>query len=238
MTTPIVYKGNWSFSMLMQYEACPLRVKFKRVDRIPELPLPPDNPLERGNREHKRYEQFVKGEIATLDGAEGRAHKAFLPLLEHARTLHAAGMATTEEDWILNSDWGFCERNEAWLWMKLDLHVSDEANAHVIEIDYKTGRSQYKGYEHIQQLQLYAATSALKHPWAHKVTTELWYVDEGHVKSFTYTREQALTFIGRFQARADAIYADRHFRANPNKQTCRYCPYGPQTGNWHCPVGV
>jgi CRISPR/Cas system-associated exonuclease Cas4 (RecB family) len=236
----VQFKGSWSFSGLMNYEACPLRFKLKRIDRMPEKPQPPDSPLERGNREHKRYEEFVKGERSSLDDCEAREYKQFVPLLEHARDLHAVGKASTEEDWFFDADWNACERNfeERTLMVKLDLSVRDEENAVVTAGDYKTGRSQYKSYEHATQTQLYAGVSALKFEWANIVTTELWYVDEGHIKPFTYTREQALMYIGRFQKRIDVLYADRYWRPNPNKENCRWCPYGPRNGTGVCPVGV
>jgi RecB family exonuclease len=228
---------NWSFSALVDYEACPLRFKFKKIDRVKEPPRPPDNPLERGNRVHDHLERYVKGELPSLSGIEAREIKAFQDALLHARDLYATGLAAVEENWWFDEDWSICDRDSVWLWSKLDLNVRDEANGLSVVVDYKTGKSLYKAIDHAQQMQLYAAATALRQAWADKIVVELWYVDEGHAKAQIYTREQALSFVGRFDLRARQIYADKYFRPNPNKVTCRYCPYGPRV-NGHCPVGV
>lgn len=228
---------NWAFSSLMDYEACPYRFKLKKIDRSPEPPRPPDNPLERGNRIHAHIEGYIKGEIPSMTGCEARAIDAFADVLAHTRALYADGKASVEENWLFDQDWMICDRSVVWLWSKLDLNVRDEANALSIVCDWKSGKSAYKAIDHVQQMQLYAAVTALRQPWADTIVVELGYVDEGHVKSQRYSRDQALAFVGRFDIRAKRIYADMHFRPNPNKVTCRYCSYGPR-GTGVCPVGV
>lgn len=245
---------NWSFSKLNTYEACALRFKLQYIEKIPEPPRAPDNPMERGNRIHNNLERFVKGlEGGDLADNEAKRLPVFYPALHHLKTLYDAGQAHAEDNWWFNDAWevqpacGKCEgctrgrmcyEADIWLWAKLDFIVVDEDNAHAIAGDYKSGKSMYKAIEHVQQLQLYAAVTAIKYPELEKLTAELWYVDEGHVKSATYTREEAMKFVGRFDQRAQRIYNDRFFRPNPNKITCAYCPYGPKRGNGHCPVGV
>lgn len=227
---------NWSYSSLAVYEQCPMRFKLAKIDRLPEPPRPPDNPLERGNRVHNHLERFVKGEVSSA-ACEAKRIEDFKPALERSRALYAVGAASVEENWWFDKDWSVCGRNDVWLWSKLDLNVMDEANAHSIIVDYKTGRSAYKAVDHIQQMQLYAAATAVRQEWANTITVELWYVDEGHVKPQTFTREQALMYVGRFDLRAKRIYADQFFRPNPNRESCRYCPYSPR-GTGACPVGV
>lgn len=228
---------HWSFSMLMKYEACPFRVKLQYIEHQPEPSRPPDNPLERGNREHKRLELFVGGDDSALKAAEGKQTQTFEPLLAHARDLFNAGQATTEQDWFFDADWNPCEKQDRRQWSKIDLSVFDDTEGRVVSVDYKTGRSQYKTVEHVQQNQLYAAHTACKYEWADRIDTELWYLDEGHIRAASYSREEALKFVGRFQQRADRIFADKYFRPNPNRETCRYCPFGPR-GTGVCPVGV
>lgn len=229
---------NWSISKLFMYEACPLRFKLKYIDRMPELPLPPDNPLERGNRIHKHLEDFVAGKRPGLDGIEAKAIDGFMPALAHLRTLYENDQATVEEDWFFDQDWAQCERKDVDLWVKLDFSVKDQEQLRVITGDHKSGKSKYKAVDHIQQTQLYAAVSAIKYPWAHTHVAEVWYVDEGWVRSATYSREEALRFIGRFQARVDKLYADRLFRANANVITCKWCPYNKSRGTGACPVAA
>lgn len=227
---------NWSFSKLMVYEQCPLHFKFAKIDRVPEPPRKPNDPLERGNRIHKRLECYVQG-TGPMD-TEAKSIAKFEPILTHARELYRVGLATTERDWLFNRDWELCEQSEVWLWAKLDLSVVDEPHQLAIAVDYKSGKSTYKQIEHVQQMQLYAALTALKFEWAQTVIAELYYLDEGWVKSVTYAREDALRFVGRFDRRAQRIYDDKLFRPNPTRMTCKWCPYGVQNGNGHCPVAA
>lgn len=260
--TQLQFQGNWSFSWLMKYESCPMLLRLGKIDKLPQKPLEPGNPLERGNRVHKNLDDYVQGKIDTIT-PEPRQIDLFRPYIEHLRTLREAGMATTEEDWLFGSDWETtgkkyscsthgsdtdpeCDEcsTKTWLWAKLDASVYDPSQNLAIAVDYKTGKSQYKAVEHIQQLQLYAAITALKFPDADRISAELWYLDESdgkdmpHFRVSQYTREEALRFIGRFDARAKKMYSDRFFRPNPNVNTCRYCPYGPRNGTGACPVGV
>lgn len=227
---------NWSFSKLDTYENCALRFKLQYIDKAPQLPLAPDNPMERGNRVHNRLELFVKGE-GPMDH-EARHIDDFVPALHHAQDLYAANKATVEENWFVDRDWNVCPRDGVWLWSKLDLNVTDEDEGHSIVVDYKTGKSMYKAVSHIQQMQLYAAVTAIRQEWADKITVELWYLDEGITRTAEFTREEALKLVGRFDGRAQRIYDDKYFRPNPNKITCAYCPYGPKRGTGACPVGV
>ena len=234
---PIEFTGSWSFSALMMYETCAYRFKLKRIDKMPEPPLPPGNPLERGNRIHENFDKFVKGETDTLSD-EPRAMEDFGALLEINRKLYADKLATAEEAWHFDRDWEMLNGwSNTWVMAKLDFAVLDESDNHAIVVDYKSGKPDYKVVEHIQQLQFYAGITALKYEWADKITAELWYVDAGSVRTAEWFREDALKFVGRFDQRAQRIYNDQFFRPNPSKTTCRYCPYSPR-GTGACPVGV
>ena len=250
------YTGNWAFSSLLDYEARPMRFRLKRIDKIPEPPRPPDNPLERGTRIHDHLDAYTAGRVDSLDGIEAKRIAPFVPMLDHLRELRECGMATGERDWLFDRDWNVTQKDwgpaedrgdippgmkssgkPIWLWAKLDVSVCSPAQSLVITGDYKSGKSAYKTIEHIQQTQLYAAVSALRYDWADHHSTELYYVDEGWTKPVTYTREQALAFVGRFDQRAQRIYDDRYFRPNPSKVTCKWCPHSPR-GTGACPVGV
>lgn len=229
---------NWAFSTLMKYESCPHQVKLAKIDKCPEPPRDPkSDPLARGNREHELYEDYVKGKILDLSGSVAKEIRKFLPLFDHARELYAAHVATTEQDWFFDEQWALCDRADVWLWLKLDLCVQDETQRRVMCVDYKTGKSTYKTIEHVQQLQLYAACAALKFEWADEIIVELWYVDEGWIRQTVYTRAQALSYVGRFNTRALNLMNEKFWRANPNRQTCRYCPFSPR-GTGACAAGV
>lgn len=235
-----MFNGNWSFSKLMMYENCAMRFKLKYIDQLPEPPQPKDSPLERGSRIHDRIDQYINGVTHTYAEPEAKKIDVFVPIIEHLRTLREAGMATAEQDIFFNADWELCDRSSVWLWLKKDFNVYDyysKDGPRTITGDWKSGNSAYKTVEHIQQLQLYVACDALEFPDAVEHVAELHYVDEGWIRSATYTHEEALKFVGKFQARADRIYNDRFFRPNANKVTCKWCPYSPR-GTGACPVGV
>lgn len=131
--------NNWSFSRLMQYEACPMRVKLKVIDRCPEPPPDPKSPLERGNREHDRYERYVKGDTSALDNAEARQLAFHRPNFDKLAELYAAGMATAEDNWKFDADWNVIDGDtrDYWLFAKLDAYVYDPEQSLVIAIDFK-----------------------------------------------------------------------------------------------------
>lgn len=230
------FEGNWSFSWLMKYEQCAMWFKLAKIERLPEPPRPADNPMERGNRIHKAIEDYIQGKSNDIV-CEARNIAALRGSYDHMRALYAVGKATVEQDWFFDHNWEPCTRENVWLWVKLDVNVTDEDNGIVIPIDHKSGKSGYKTIEHVQQLQLYSAVGAIKYPWASTLLPELHYVDEGHIRQMSMTSEQALSYIGRFDQRAQRIYDDRMFRPNPNKHVCRYCPYSPR-GTGACAVGV
>ena len=238
--TNLAYTGNWAFSSLQDYAECPHRFRLGKIDKLPKPALPPDNPLERGNRVHDCLEHYVKGDLDTLDGCEAKAIDKFQALLDKARTQYSEGIASVEENWTFDRDWEIVERDDPglWLWSKLDLNVRDELGLKTVVVDYKTGKSGYKAIQHLKQMQLYAAVTALRQPWADFIHVELWYVDEGHTNSRLFTRDQALAFVGRFEREAKKIYADRFFKPNPTKETCRWCPFGAKNGTGACPVSV
>lgn len=236
----LTYTGNWSFSSLTNYEACAYRFKLAKIDRLPEPPRKENDPLERGNREHDLFYRYVTGKVDSLSASTARGLTGFLPLFDHLRDLMQADKGEAEDDWIFDENWDVSDRGNAWLWSKLDFFAKDiDANYGVV-IDYKTGKSAYKAASHVDQMTLYAGITALRYDWIERMDVELWYVDEEITRTMTFTREEALRYIGRFQQRADRIYNDRLFRANPNVQTCRWCPYRPHAkgGTGACPVGV
>lgn len=224
---------NWSFSSLMVYETCAYRFKLEKIDRVPKPELPPGNPLERGSRIHERLEHFVQG-TGPMD-TEAKKIGEFHAALEHLKTLYADGKVEIEGDWLFDENWDTTNRENVWLWSKLDFFVN--AGDKAVVGDYKTGKSQYKAIEHVQQMQLYAAGAALRYPDIDRFTVELWYLDEGHIKPLEFTREQALMYVGRFDARARRIFDEKLWRPNPSKHNCRFCPYSPR-GNGACPFGV
>jgi CRISPR/Cas system-associated exonuclease Cas4 (RecB family) len=218
----------------MEYERCPRAFKYHAIDHLPQLPRDiATDPMARGSRVHEGLDETVR-----LGANVPREATGFKELLDHARLLFEHGMVTTEENWFFDEDWKPCSRDKVWLWAKLDLDVSDKDKNTCYVVDYKTGKSKYKIIEHVQQGQLYAACVAQLRPWVQSIIVEFWYIDENMIKTFEYTREQALEYIGRFQRRVDRLYAEKYFPPRPSRMNCKWCAYGRDNGTGVCPASA
>jgi len=126
----------------------------------------------------------------------------------------------------------------AWLRLKLDALVFHSETMATV-IDYKTGKMWGNEVKHGQQLQLYQLVTFLRYPQLETVYAELWYLDLGQVTSIKYTRQQGLKFKSNFDRRGNKMTNNTDWSPNPNKFSCKYCPYGPwEGGTGDCLVGV
>jgi hypothetical protein len=73
-----------------------------------------------------------------------------------------------------------------------------------------------------------------------RVVVELWYSDLNELVSQEFRREQGLRFATGFERRGEAMTTCEDFQPNPNKFSCKWCPYKPKElgGTGHCSVGV
>lgn len=233
---------SWSHSRAGVFESCPKHAEIKFIKRIPEpdRPLPPgktEHANDRGTRVHEGNEFFVQGTAPAIP----RESKTFQVELEAMRELYKLGMVSIEGEWGFNEAWEPCDYKTAWLRMKLDAAVF-LTPFEAVAIDYKTGRMVGNEFKHGEQTQLYALGMFLRYPDLELVHTELWYLDQDELTRKTYTRTQALRFKDPWTRRGTAITTATTFKPNPNKFSCRYCPYGaPQNGfengTGHCLAG-
>lgn len=226
-----------SISLLHEYEACPLRVKFKKVDKIPEpeRPLPPgktEHANDRGTRIHTESEAFVKG-----TGQMPIEARRFKDELERLQKLFKEGKVSMEGEWGYDSDWRQVDWSKAWLRVKLDALVFLTPR-HALVVDHKSGASFGNQIKHGEQTQLYALAACLKYPSVDFVTTELWYFDQDELVRNEFSREQALRFVKPFDKRLKAMTSATTFPPRPNLVSCKYCPYHPVRGTGHCTHGV
>ena len=131
-----------------------------------------------------------------------------------------------------------------WLRLKLDALVfHDDYTA--TAIDYKTGKKFNNEVKHAEQLQLYQLVTFLRYPKLETIYAELWYLDQppgdgtGNVTSVKYTRSQGLRFKSNFTRRGTKLTRNTDWTPNPNRFSCKWCPYGPWEGaTGDCQVGV
>lgn len=229
-----------SFSRLEVFEACKFRAKLQFIDRIPEPARPPlpngkEYPNDRGTRIHEYAETYLRDPNLPVI-AEMNAFRAEFQKL---RELSLDGKVKGEELWCFDDTWSPCgdrEWGRIWFRIKTDatVFVADDT---AVVIDYKTGRRFGNEVKHAQQLQLYAMGTVRKYPEVKTVITELWYLDQDELATMTFRRDQAERFLKGWNERNRKMTECTSFPANPNRESCRFCPYGPK-GTGDCKVGV
>lgn len=231
----------WSHSRIIIFESCKFRSKLQYIDRIPEpeRPLPPgktEHPNDRGTRIHEAAEAFVKGGVELIPELE-----KFKPELEKLRKMLAEGLVSLEGEWAFNRAWEPVAwmSHDTWCRIKLDAVAWLESSWAVV-VDYKSGKRFGNEIKHGEQMQLYVLGCFLRFPKLKKVTVELWYTDLDELVTQTYTREQAMRFKSGYEARGEKMTTCEDFPPNPNRFSCKWCPYKPveKGGTGHCSVGV
>jgi CRISPR/Cas system-associated exonuclease Cas4 (RecB family) len=226
---------SWSYSRLVVHETCPRQALLKFVQKLEEPPPKANNPGVRGDSIHKAGELYIK-DGAALDAEMEGVFDYFRERLEKLRVLYVEGRVEVEQDWHFDDAWVPTTEKYPWLRVKCDVVVFvDESEA--IVIDWKSGKKFGNEMKHLDQTKLYAIAAFMKYPKLQKVTTELWYVDQDEISSYTYTRDQAERMLPRLEARVRLMMEDTVFRPRPSVPNCKYCPYGPR-GTGACPVGV
>lgn len=229
---------SWSHSKLTDFEKCKFLTWLKHDQRIPEpeRPLPPgktEHANDRGSRVHDGCELYV---CSASDELPSEAELYFGPQIDLLRVLYAEGMVSLEGEWGMDKDWEIAEWKSAWLRLKLDALVRWH-KTYATVIDYKTGRKFGNEVKHMEQMQLYALVTFLRHPELQFVDVELWYLDQNEVTKMTMTRDQALRFRTNFHKRGTALTTCTDWKPNPSKFVCKWCQYGPWNGG-QCQVGV
>jgi len=230
----------WSFSRLKDYERCPWMLWLKAGEKR-DMSHVDMSAANRGTMVHDACEKFVIGE-----GDLTKEMSKFADYFVDIKSSYEAGDVTVEEDWGFNADWQTCDwfAKDIWCRMKLDnfritaRNDNGEAVAG-IPTDYKTGKKFGNEVTHNQQGQLYAIGSFFRYPTLEVVDVEFIYLDHGLTsKKKQYTREKAMKFVPMWQARAEKVTSDREFRPKPNKINCKWCAFGPQSGDSSCAWGV
>lgn len=238
MSDRIITSG--SFSRLKDYEKCPWMLWLKAGEKA-DMSHVDTTAMDRGTMIHGEAENFTIGK-----GDFTKNLAKFADYFKQLRTEYEAGDVLVEEDWGFDEDWqqtGWWDKNVRYR-MKLDnfrITARDDDNEPIagIPTDYKTGKKFGNEITHNQQGQLYSIGAFMRLPKLEVVDVEFLYLDHGlKSKPKRYTREQAMKFLPSWQSRFQKLFDDREFRPKPNKINCKWCPFGPQTGNGTCGWGV
>jgi RecB family exonuclease len=233
ITPPI---RNWSFSKLLNFEACAYRVYLQYVLKVEQPERDESSPLVRGSRIHEEAEAYLRGQgelTKELQKPKIVAH------LDRCAEAVQSGTGTVEEDWAFSDSWesvGWTDAN-AWLRMKLDATM--EIDDDYMEItDWKTGRSAGKEVRNMQQAQIYAAGVFLRNPKIMYVQPIFAFTDEGRLVDLNVIERKTVPrYIDRYTKRANRLTTCTNFKAKPNKMNCKWCDFGPG-GTKACAHGV
>src|SRR5210317_438257 len=104
-----MFKGAWSLSSLSQYENCPRKFKYIKIDKKPLGKK--SYALEYGNMVHNKLEQYLLGNIRSVP----KELSKFSPELKKLKKLNAI----PEEELVLDKRWepihnGWKNKNAWW----------------------------------------------------------------------------------------------------------------------------
>lgn len=195
---------HWSYSSLINFEACPHRLTFPFKRRNSEA-------AQRGIDIHSSVEQYLRNDPVENPFPE-------LPL-ERVK-----GMSPmVEQRWLFDQEWKPVETDH-WVVIKPDVVYLDGGTA--VVVDVKTGKIFGNEIKHGQQVQLYACAALEKFPGATFFRTELWYVDHNKVvSSLLYTPDRLRKMRERWSERGHKVTTASRFDANPSKSNCKYCDF-------------
>lgn len=211
---------TWSYSALAQWEECPAKYRYAKIDKLPD---PAGPAMLRGRKIHKMCEDYSlephKYNI-TLEMSK------FTPFFE---ALVQMPGRLTEQKWAFNSHWGpakWSSDNTTWLRSIIDAGVIYEDN--VVEvIDYKTGKIYGDNSE---QVELFALTAMTHYPEAPYVITRLMYLDSGDEIIAEHAASDREALKRKWATKANKLFADNTYAAKPSEKACRFCNFSRSKG--------
>lgn len=225
---PIKALTSWSFSRYSDYKQCPLKAKFKFIDKISE---PANEAMARGNTVHNLAEGFIKGTETKLAPELKSFEKEFKAL----KVLFKKKSETmvVEDSWAFTSSWDETTWNDwvnCWVRIKLDCaHHEDDVT--LIITDWKTGKFRpEKNEEYVEQLELYALAALLLHEHLEAVKPRLVYLDMNTIypdptKPLVFTRADIPRLKKLWEKRTKPMMSDTTFAPRPNSN-CQWCWFG------------
>jgi hypothetical protein len=212
----------WSYSGVQQHNTCPLVIRFRKIDRLPE---PKSEHLQRGLDTHDAVAHAIAGVPDLLIGAAWPFSSEWLPLFN---SLRAAG-ARTEVKAAFDSNWSpVADYFAPSVWLRTVLDAVAVDGTRITVWEWKTG----KAYEdHKKQVRLYALAGLLMYPLADAVDVRIRYLDrhpEGH-DTLNFTPEMLPALKQEFTEFSHDYLNDEIYPAKPNC-FCRNCHFRNSNG--------
>jgi hypothetical protein len=205
------YIKHWSYSLYGQHKKCPAAVKYSKIDKLqgPSVPA-----MERGTMIHSLAEHYLTG------GITGGVPPQLRKLEYEFKTLKRM-TPVCEKFWGLDVFWQ--PMDYGWVVAKTDAFVPPtKKDPILINVDHKTGR-EYA--EHVDQSELYSAIGFGLYPQIEEVETCFFYIDQGYVKPYFYTRKQLKELVLKWLDRGKKLMATRNFLPTPSREACGWCGF-------------
>lgn len=215
---------SWSFSTWMTYEECPAKLKFKKIDRLPE----PSSPaLEYGTQMHQLCEDYLRGVKRTIPKAVSKIADVLKDLKKRK--------AIPEAEFTFRQDWSSTHWKDwsgAWVRVKADTVIPPIVDSEVptVEVDdFKTGgEKKLKSGDfgdYMMQLELYGLSGLLTYPVAEQAKTSLIFIDHNErITGDTYLRKDVPKLQKKWEARVKRMLNDTTFKPKPGN-ACRWCHF-------------
>ena len=204
-----MFKSAWSLSSLTQYENCPQKFKYIKLDKKPLGTK--SYALEYGIMVHNKLEQYLLGNIKGVPQELRKFTKELKKLL--------ALKAIPEEQLVMDKNWEFIEdgwwSKDAWWRGKTDVRLDN------FIIDLKTGRH-YPDHE--DQATLYSIAVFKAYPEFEDIDVEFYYSKSGEVAEYSYDRKDLPDMIDKFIPRVEALYSEEFWLPREH-QWCRTCEF-------------
>ena len=215
---PVQKITAWSFSRWKDYEQCPLKAKFKHVDKIKE---PGSAAMDRGSEIHKLAEDYAMGKLAELPQELACFGEEFEILRDRK--------PSCELEWAFDNEWHpttwFAPK--AWCRIKVDACLSAVGEpTKLIVIDHKTGKV---NPDHKDQLGLYALGAFNMLDYLQTVDARLWYLDQGEEGGEVFERGDVPELTRTWARRTKAMLSDTKFLPTPSNK-CRWCFFSKEKG--------
>lgn len=206
---------SWSYSKYALFEQCPAAYNYKHNLKLPD---PPSPAMERGNKIHKRGEDFLVKRGLPLP-------KEYAPFSAEMFHLRDAG-AKAEEKVGFFRDWSPTTFFHKGVWLRSIYDATLVTGTHADVVDFKTG----KKYEtNLDQIELFSATVFVRNEDIQTVTARLWYLDSGDEVAVNFSRPGIEAALSKWTARAGKIEHEQNWPARPNS-TCRWCNFSKSKG--------
>ena len=206
------WPAGWSYSSWGMFKKCLYLYYHARILGMKDTS--PNIHMERGIKEHKTAEQYLKGNVTKLP----KQFDSFR--IDYTNLKRASPIV--EQFWGVDPNWKPVNFN-SWAVMKMDAAVAPSriTDGGLFIQDLKTGR-EYP--DHIDQGEIYSAIGMALFPMAEFVEASFWYMDQGYAVTHTFDRAYIKFARRKWTERGRDVMSRRtKWPATPSRDNCKYC---------------